>query len=42
MPKVITAEFFRHGLGDKIRVNAIAAGTIGAGGIILLIRNIDF
>jgi len=29
MPKVITAEFFRRGLGDKIRCVAIAPGYVG-------------
>lgn len=29
MPKVITAEFFRRGLGDKIRCLAIAPGYVG-------------
>jgi 3-oxoacyl-[acyl-carrier protein] reductase len=29
MPKVITAEFFRRGLGDKIRCVAVAPGYVG-------------
>jgi 3-oxoacyl-[acyl-carrier protein] reductase len=29
MPKVITAEFFRRGLADKIRCVAIAPGYVG-------------
>lgn len=29
MPKVLTAEFFRRGLADKIRCNAIAPGYVG-------------
>jgi 3-oxoacyl-[acyl-carrier protein] reductase len=29
MPKVITAEFFRRGLADKIRCVAVAPGYVG-------------
>ena len=29
MPKVITAEFFRRGIGNNIRCNAVAPGYVG-------------
>ena len=37
MPKVLTAEFFRRGLSDRIRCNAVAPGYVGTP----MVKNMD-